>query len=238
MSALADLAGLWASLGIVQLPLFIGAGLLLNLTPGPDVFYILSHGLRSGARAGLVAALGITAGCGVHIVAAAVGVSALISASATAFAVLKWVGAAYLLWVGLQLLRARPAAVSANTNATELIAENVDGDCRNGQKSLWKVFRQGFWTNVLNPKVALFFLAFLPQFIRADSTHPTLAFLVLGLVFNANGLWVNVLWGLGAAWLARRAGAVRRNLAVLDRVAGAVFVGFAVKLALSENPRS
>lgn len=234
-----DLTAFWAGLGIQQLPLFIGAGLLLNLTPGPDVFYILSHGLRSGARAGVVAALGITAGCCVHIVAAALGLSALIAASATAFAVLKWVGAAYLLWVGLQLLRPRPAAnVVGVTDAPEFIAKDAHPDCRNGHKYLWKVFRQGFWTNVLNPKVALFFLAFLPQFIGADAAHPTLAFLLLGLVFNCNGLWVNVMWGLTAAWLARRAALVRRSLAALDRVAGAVFVGFAVKLALSDNPRS
>ena len=89
-----------------QLLLFIAAGLLLNLTPGPDVLYIVSNALRSGARAGIVAALGITAGCFVHIFAAAVGVSALVAASATAFTALKWLGAAYLLYVGLKLLLA------------------------------------------------------------------------------------------------------------------------------------
>ncbi len=92
---------------INHLPLFIAAGLLLNLTPGPDVVYIVTHGLRHGARAGMVAALGITAGCFVHIFAGALGVSALIAASATAFAVLKWLGAAYLVYVGASMLVSR-----------------------------------------------------------------------------------------------------------------------------------
>ena len=132
-----------------HLGVFIAAGLLLNLTPGPDVLYIVSHALRAGARAGAVAALGITAGCFVHIVAAAVGVSALIAASATAFGLLKWLGAAYLLYMGLSMLRpCRPGNPVS-------IAENDLSTLGNGEKSLKRVFLQGFWTNALNPKVAL-----------------------------------------------------------------------------------
>src|SRR6187402_121503 len=93
-----------------HLLLFVAAGLLLNLTPGPDVLYIVSNSLRSGARAGVVAGLGITAGCFVHVFAAAIGVSALLAASATAFTVLKWVGAVYLCWVGARLLLAKAPA--------------------------------------------------------------------------------------------------------------------------------
>nr|WP_315245607.1 LysE family translocator [uncultured Albidiferax sp.] len=218
-------------LGINHLPLFILSGWLLNLTPGPDVFYILTHGLRGGWRAGVVAALGITAGCFVHIFAAAVGVSALITASATAFTVLKWLGAAYLVWVGIQMLRA-PKPL----DATYSIATNEDGISASGQKSLKTVFIQGFWTNALNPKVALFFLAFLPQFITPGAAQPTLAFLLLGLLFNLNAVPINLGYALLAAWAARRMGAVRRGMHWLERCAGALFVGFGIKLALSAKP--
>jgi threonine/homoserine/homoserine lactone efflux protein len=209
---------------IDQLLLFIAAGLLLNLTPGPDVVYIVTNALRSGARSGVIAALGITAGCFVHIFAAALGVSALLAASATAFTVLKWMGAAYLLWVGFRMLASRaPAAFEAQRDGTP-------------NRSLREIFLQGFWTNALNPKVALFFLAFLPQFIAPGMEHKTLAFLLLGLLFNFNGLWVNIGWALAAAWLASRVGAVRRGMHWLERIAGTVFIAFGLKLALSDNP--
>ena len=224
-------AALFTDLGVQHLPLFIGAGLLLNITPGPDVFYILANSLRSGARAGVVAALGITAGVFVHIFAAAVGISALVNTSATAFTVLKWLGAAYLVWVGLQMLLARRAV-----DAPDLIAASGRAAGAGGQKGLKKVFLQGFWTNALNPKVALFFLAFLPQFITPGAAHPTLAFVLLGLLFNANALWVNIGWALLAAAVAQRVTAVQQHLHRLERVAGALFVGFGLKLAFSDNP--
>ena len=210
-----------------QLLLFVAAGLLLNLTPGPDVLYIVTNALRGGRRAGVVAACGITAGCFVHIFAAALGVSALLATSATAFAVLKWLGAAYLVYVGLRMLLAR-APDTAN-----LIAPHADSMRAGGMKG---IFFRGFWTNALNPKVALFFLAFLPQFIGPAVEHKALAFLLLGLLFNFNGLWVNMGWALAAAWLASRATALQKGMHWLDRIAGAMFVGFGLKLALSDNP--
>jgi threonine/homoserine/homoserine lactone efflux protein len=213
-----------------QLLLFVAAGLLLNLTPGPDVLYIVSHALRSGARAGMVAALGITAGCFVHIIAAAVGVSALMAASSTAFTVLKWVGAAYLVYVGLRLL------LTHGDSAMQLEAIGAESTRARGQFGYKSIFLRGFWTNALNPKVALFFLAFVPQFIAPAVEHKPLAFLLLGLLFNFNGLWVNLGWALAAAWLARRVGAVQKSLRTLDRIAGAMFVGFGFKLALTTAP--
>lgn len=210
-----------------QLLLFIVAGLLLNLTPGPDVLYIVSHALKSGARAGIVAAFGITAGCFVHIFAAAVGVSALLAASATAFTVLKWIGAAYLVWVGIRMLRSSaPPAMDVGAQ------EQRPGD----RAALKSVFFRGFATNALNPKVALFFLAFLPQFIGPGIEHKSLAFLLLGLLFNFNGLWVNIGWAVAAAWLSHRVGVVRRSMHWLERAAGAMFLGFGLKLAMSDNP--
>ncbi|CAN5767264.1 LysE family translocator [soil metagenome] len=213
--------------GIDHLLLFAVAGVLLNLTPGPDVLYIVTHALRSGARSGMVAACGITAGCFVHIAAAALGVSALMAASATAFAVLKWAGAAYLVWVGAGMLLARKPAGMAIDPA---------GAAAQSAPDLGRVFLQGFWTNALNPKVALFFLAFLPQFISPGVESKTMAFLFLGLLFNFNGLWVNIAWALAAAWLAARMGAVQRGMHWLERAAGAMFIGFGLQLALTDNP--
>ncbi|MEW6481150.1 LysE family translocator [Hydrogenophaga sp.] len=210
-----------------QLLMFIAAGWLLNLTPGPDVLYIVSSALKSGVRAGIVAALGIVSGCFVHVFAAALGVGALLATSATAFAVLKWAGAAYLMWMGVKLLLAKgggssivPAGVSA-----EVVAVN-----------LWRVFRQGFLTNVLNPKVALFFLAFVPQFIAPGTEDKVTAFLLLGLLFNLNSLPINFGYAWLAGWASRRVGAVQRAMHWMDRAAGVMFVGFGLRLAMSENP--
>lgn len=238
--------------GIDNLGLFIVAGVLLNLTPGPDVLYIVTHSLKSGWRTGAVAALGITAGCFVHIAAAALGVSALMAASSTAFAVLKWLGAAYLVYVGWTMLglalpgRKRSAGLDAAARSTQAasgpeVATYSIAACTMttgaaGENGLKNVFMRGFWTNVLNPKVALFFLAFLPQFIAPGATDKTLAFVLLGLIFNFNGLGVNLAYaGLGAA-VSQRFAALRRGLAWLERLAGAVFIGFGLKLALTDNP--
>ncbi|WP_332776917.1 LysE family translocator [Polaromonas sp.] len=234
-----------------HLLLFIAAGWLLNLTPGPDVLYIVTNSLRSGARAGMVAGLGITAGCFVHIFAAAVGVSALLATSATAFTVLKWIGAAYLLWIGIKILFSRAPQVT--TDLTAVAASEP-------QRHLKAVFIGGFWTNVLNPKVAIFFLAFVPQFISPDTGNKALAFALLGVLFNLNAIPVNSGWALAAAWMARRLSAADRRWAApeagepprgaaparsakrggifvwLDRVAGLMFIGFGLKLALSDNP--
>ncbi len=214
-----------------QLLMFIAAGWLLNLTPGPDVLYIVSNALRSGTRAGIVAGLGITAGCFVHIFAAAVGVGALLAASATAFTVLKWVGAAYLLWMGVRMLLSRPsgnggsAAAIAAAQAAPAVAVPLS-----------KVFLGGFWTNALNPKVAIFFLAFVPQFIAPGADNKALAFVLLGVLFNVNAIPVNTGWAIAAGWMARRVGAVQRGMRWLDRVAGAMFIGFGLKLAFTDHP--
>lgn len=209
-----------------HLLLFIAAGWLLNLTPGPDVLYIVTNALRSGARAGVVAGLGITAGCFVHVFAAAAGVSALLATSATAFTVLKWAGAAYLLWVGAKLLLTRTPEKTADLAA--LAAQRPAA-------SLREVFLGGFWTNVLNPKVAIFFLAFVPQFIAPEVENKALAFVLLGTLFNFNSVPINSGYALAAAWMARR-DSVQRGMQWLDRVAGVLFIGFGIRLALSDNP--
>jgi threonine/homoserine/homoserine lactone efflux protein len=209
-----------------QLLLFVGAGILLNLTPGPDVLYIVSNALRSGKRAGVVAALGINAGCFVHIFAAALGVSALLAASAAAFTVLKWMGACYLLWVGLKLLLAKPSGWSA-----PVVAQGAAGEL----PTLQSIFLGGFWTNLLNPKVAIFFLAFVPQFIPPDADHKAWSFIALGSLFNVDTVAINAGWAVAAAWMATRE-SVQAGMHWLDRAAGAMFVAFGLKLALSDNP--
>jgi RhtB (resistance to homoserine/threonine) family protein len=209
-----------------HLLLFAAAGWLLNLTPGPDVLYIVTNSLRSGARAGMVAGLGITAGCFVHIFAAAVGVSALLAASATAFTALKWVGAAYLLWIGIKSLFSRRPQVTPDLMAAA---------ASEPQRPLTAVFIGGFWTNALNPKVAIFFLAFVPQFIAPDAARPALVFALLGVFFNLNAIPVNTGWALVAAWMARR-DAVQRSMHWLDRAAGVMFITFGIKLALTDHP--
>ncbi|MCG2595781.1 LysE family translocator [Ramlibacter sp. XY19] len=211
-----------------HLVLFIAAGLLLNLTPGPDVLYIVSNALRSGVRAGVVAGLGITAGCFVHVFAAAVGVSALMAASAHAFTALKWAGAAYLLWMGVKLLGAKAGAGAVGSPAANPPYED---------KPLGVIFRGGFLTNVLNPKVAIFFLAFVPQFIAPEAPNKALAFVLLGTLFNINSIPVNSGWAVAAAWMARH-GAVQRGMHWLDRAAGAMFIAFGLKLAFTDNPSS
>jgi threonine/homoserine/homoserine lactone efflux protein len=210
-------------LGIHGLWLFIVSGLLLNVTPGPDTAYIVGRSVQLGWRGGVAATLGVSAGCLVHVFAAAIGLSALLAASSAAFALIKWAGAAYLCYIGIKLLLSRPQPAADDVARGEISPQRI---------SLREVFWQGAMTNVLNPKVALFFLAFLPQFVAQDSAHKGLAFVVLGLIFIFNG----TLWCLGvAAFAASAAGRVRRSAGILlwiNRVLGGVFVYLGARIAM------
>ena len=207
-------------LGIHELWLFALSGILLNITPGPDTVYIIGRSLQMGWRGGAAAAIGITCGCLFHVTAASVGLSALLMASSTAFTVLKFVGAAYLLFTGVQMLWSRPVIPGA---AAEV-----------APTPLKRVFWQGVLTNALNPKVALFFLAFLPQFVAADSQQKPLAFLALGLVFITTGtLWCLLL----AAFASRAAHRLRQSEDVItwiNRALGGLFVYLGIRVALLE----
>ena len=202
------------------------AGVLLNLTPGPDVLYIVNQSLRGGVQRGLVAAWGITVGCFVHVAAAALGLGAVLTTSADAFNLIKWIGAAYLLWMGVRLLWRTPQGMA--TSPSESPPEEVT--------RLRTVFFGAFATNALNPKVALFFLAFVPQFIPAQAADPAWSFVLLGCLFNLNSLLVCMAWALAAAWLSRRAHWLQRGMRHLDRLAGLLFIGFGLKLALTDAP--
>ena len=203
-----DLAGFLA---------FALASLALNIVPGADMTFVATSAARGGARVGLAAALGIAVGCLVHIAAAVVGLSALIAASAEAFAILKWLGAGYLLYMAWALFRS-PASSGAST-APALTAAQA--------------FRSATIVNMLNPKVGLFFFAFLPQFIDAGAGDAGLAILLLGLWFNLSGTLVNAVIAL----LAARAAASFRDRPLLVRaarwLAGTAMAGLALQLAFS-----
>jgi threonine/homoserine/homoserine lactone efflux protein len=207
-------------LGTHDFLLFILAGLLLNITPGPDMLYVVGRSTAQGWRAGAAAALGIGAGCLVHTAAAALGLSAVLATSASAFTVMKILGALYLVYVGLSLVFSPRAS---QTSAVALVPASAR-----------TIFMQGFLTNVLNPKVAIFFLAFVPQFISSGAQHKALAFLFLGVVFNFNG----TLWNLFVAWFTARATARLRDsrlLAWLNRCVGGFFVYLGVRLAFAKS---
>jgi threonine/homoserine/homoserine lactone efflux protein len=208
-------------LGIHDYWLFVATGVFLNLMPGQDSLYILGSSIAYGRRIGLASALGISAGCIVHTVAAALGLSAILATSATAFIAVKLVGAAYLIYLGIRALTAPVDAISPLRHPASMLTRLA--------------FRRGVLTNVLNPKVALFFLAFLPQFIDSDSPTKVGAFLGLGLTFVATG----TVWCL---FLAVAASHIRgffvehpRAFTHLSRASGTLFVFLGLRLAASER---
>lgn len=207
-------------IGIDNYAAFILAGILLNITPGTDTFYILSRSAAQGTRAGIVSALGICTGAAGHTLLAAFGLSTLLATSAFLFFLVKILGALYLISLGIMLLRAQPASF-----------DNRPAGSRD--KSLTRLYWQGVLTNLLNPKVALFFLAFLPQFIHAGHTAGPLPFLILGFTFTATGtVWCSFL----ALSAGKATNFLRKNERVqhsVQKVTGGAFVGFGLHLALS-----
>ncbi len=206
--------------GIHDFGLFLAAGILLNLTPGPDTVYILGRSIAQGREAGIASALGICVGSIFHSCAAALGLSAILATSAVAFAAIKLLGGAYLIFLGIKMLldRRRQLSLPSNFRRRTTIA----------------AFRQGVFTNVLNPKVALFFLAFLPQFIDPASKMKVFAFLMLGLTFVTTG----TIWCLILAWFASAfSERLRTNETIgqwLNRAAGALFVFLGLRLATAK----
>lgn len=204
-----------------QLLLFIAASFVLAFTPGPDILYVMTRGVAQGRGAALAAAAGFSLGNVVHTCAAILGVSALVASSATAFAVLKFAGAAYLVYLGVRLFRAP--------------AEQLVGGGDTAHKTAWTVFRQSVVANVLNPKVAVFFLAFFPQFIRPGGLHPSVQMAVLGgcfivVTFISFGA-VALCSGAVSGWLRARPAVGGR----INKVAGSVLVGLGLGLALSDR---
>ncbi|MBN3854357.1 LysE family translocator [Paraburkholderia sp. Ac-20340] len=211
--------------GITHFGFFLAAVFLLNVTPGPDTAYIVGRSVAQGRSAGLVSALGISAGCCVHTLACAFGLTALLAASATAFTVIKLVGACYLVYLGVRLILTKQTQATPAAPASAAVASQ--------SRPLRQLFLSGFWTNVLNPKVVLFFVSFFPQFVNVTSSHKTLAFLTLGAAFVA----MSTVWSCFVAWVA---GSVTQRVSGkpgikkwLDRTVGSAFVGLGLKLATS-----
>ena len=205
--------------GIHDFELFLAAGILLNLTPGPDTAYILGRSIAQGREAGIASAFGISIGSIFHTCAAALGLSAILATSAFAFSAIKLLGGAYLVFLGIKMLldRRKQLSLPANFRRRTTIA----------------AFRQGVLTNILNPKVALFFLAFLPQFIDPASNAKIMAFVTLGLTFVTTG----TIWCLILAWFASAfSKRLRTNETIsqwLNRTAGALFVFLGIRLAMT-----
>lgn len=202
---------------IHSLALFMAAGLALNLTPGPDMLYVAARGAAEGRGAGIASALGIAAGTLVHIALVALGLAALLAAVPVAYTAVRLGGAAYLVWLGARALL-RPAGLRERTLTPA---------------SRWAVFRQGVVTNVLNPKVALFFLAFLPQFVDPARGSTALQVLALGLLFNSSGTIVNLAVALFASQAAARLRSTGRAALLLERATGVLFIALGLRLAVA-----
>ncbi len=203
--------------GIQDFGLFVLSGLLLNITPGQDTLYIVGRSVSQGRRAGVLSILGISSGSALHTLAAAFGLSAILATSARAFVAVKLVGAAYLCYLGIRMMQRRRERSGVRSAV--------------GQDSDWVVYRAGLLTNVLNPKVALFFMAFLPQFVSPAADSQLRAFLFLGAVFIFNG----TLWCLVLVWAAsavqRRIEATGASGLYFRRATGAMFVGLGIRMA-------
>ena len=199
--------------------LFLGASLVLLLTPGPAVLYIVARSVEQGRAGGLVSVAGVGLGNLAHVIAAAIGVSAIIAASALAFSVLKYLGAAYLIWLGIKTLRAPVAP----------LALKVEG------KPLARLFSEGAVVAALNPKTALFFLAFLPQFIGPSAGAVWLQILLLGGSFVALGLATDGLYALTAGSLRHLFRDSLRVLKAQRLVSGTIYIGLGVMTAVTGN---
>ncbi len=209
--------------GAANLGLFIGAALVLLLIPGPAVLYIVGRSVEQGRLAGLVSDLGIHTGTLVHVVAAALGLSAVLASSALAFSVVKYAGAAYLIWLGLKKIFGRIEAPDVNVT--------LQG------RGYARLYREGFIVNLLNPKTALFFLAFLPQFVEVSRGHLAMQIAFLGLLFTLLGFITDGCYALAAGtagnWLKRSRGYLK-----FERyVSGVLFIGLGLTAAFAGNQK-
>ncbi len=201
---------------------FILAAIILNLTPGVDTMYILTRSISQGKHAGLASVAGICSGCVVHVFCAAFGLSLILTTSAKVFTLVKWAGALYLIYLGIKTVFEKHSFLNSNSSENE-------------SSSLFKIYKQGVLTNVLNPKVALFFLSFLPQFINPEYTTGPLPFLILGTTF----LFTGTIWCLALSWMASSMTNILRTHpsigVALQKISGLIFIGFGLKLALSKS---
>jgi RhtB (resistance to homoserine/threonine) family protein len=209
--------------GIIHFEAFLLAGILLNLTPGNDTIFILTQSIGQGRKAGIVSALGIATGSVVHTMLAAFGLSLIIAKSILLFNIIKYAGAAYLLYMGYQML----------TDKSRL---NTDGTAMtNSSVNYRKIYRDAIFTNVLNPKVALFFIAFLPQFIDPGLRNTILPFLLLGMTFITTGIIWCLILAIFASAIFSRLKTNQKMSAYINKACGLTLIGLGVKVALAEK---
>lgn len=208
--------------GIIHFETFLLTAILLNLTPGNDTIFILTRSLAQGKKAGIMSALGIGTGSIVHTLFAAFGLSLIIAKSILAFNIIKYAGAAYLLYIGFKML-------------TEKIQLNIENSEEKKSIDYLKIYRDGVITNVLNPKVALFFIAFLPQFIDPTLKNTVLLFLTLGITFTITGtIWCLILATFASTFFAR----LKKNKKIstsINKVCGIALIGLGIKVAMTER---
>ncbi len=207
-------------LGIINYKLFIISSILLNLTPGADTIYILGKGISKGKKAAIISALGISVGCMVHTILAAFGLSVILSKSIIAFNIVKTVGAIYLIYLGIKSMKSKDFSLDKENK------ENI---------SSGKIFREGILTNVLNPKVALFFLSFMPQFISPNNSYGAIPFIILGCTFVLTGtIWCLIL-AISSSVMTKKLKEKSNFSKILNRITGILFVGLGIKLLTSKG---
>jgi len=201
------------------LTVFLIAALSLNITPGPDMLYVITRSLGQNRTAGIISALGIGGGTIIHTIAVAAGLSALLFSVPIAFDAVKYIGALYLVYIGIKTLRQKKSFLQTQVK----------------RAGMWQIFRQGVITNVFNPKVALFFIAFLPQFVDSSRGNTFWQIIILGFLFNVSGTTVNI----GVAILSSIAGSLLKTNSAFGifqrRLTGGIFIALGIRLALVEN---
>jgi len=202
--------------------LFLSAAIAINITPGPDMIYILSRTIAQGRKIGIASSFGVCSGALVHIFAAAFGLSAILATSAMAFSVIKYVGAAYLVYLGIQAFRSK--GVSFDIPVKKQV-----------QSTFWKAYRQGALIDILNPKVAIFFMAFLPQFVRPELGHASAQILILGFLVNLVGVIIESFLVLTAAQTTTFFRNNSHFTTWIDRVLGSVLIGLGIRLAFTKQ---
>jgi len=202
--------------------IFLSAAIAINITPGPDMIYILSRTIAQGRKIGIASSLGVCSGSFVHIFAAAFGLSAILATSVMAFTIVKYVGAAYLIYLGVKAIRSKRVSFDIPVRLQV-------------HSTFWKAFRQGALIDILNPKVAIFFMAFLPQFVRPELGHEPTQILMLGFIVNLIGMVIESVLVLTAA---RTTIFLRNNSqlsTLLDRILGSMLICLGIRLALIES---
>ncbi|WP_445487480.1 LysE family translocator [Niallia sp. 03133] len=202
-------------IGITSFGLFIMAALLMNLTPGPDTMLIISRSVSQGKKSGIYSVLGISSGALIHTFFAAIGLSVILAKSVFLFTLIKLIGATYLVYLGIKILLQKSSAMEISDTSS---------------LSLKKIYMQGLITNVTNPKVALFFLSFLPQFIVPNTSHSTISFVILGLTFVMTGtIWCLIVASF-SSYITEKLRSNSRMEAVMNKLTGIIFIGLGIKL--------